>query len=174
MQFCISGQPRNHLLHKPGHFRPGKIGRQRNPGFFKDQLSAFLSSLHYFLGPVALPDDGRIQGPAILVPKNRSLSLVADPYGGQAFPGNACPFHRHLHCPDYVPVYFFRVMGDPAQFVDHLPVGHIGPVYDVSFPVKQYCLGSLGTLVDSDDIFHNKPSAFWFRRRLYAGPVFSW
>ena len=45
-------------------------------------------------------------------------------------------------------------MGDPALFIDYLPVGHIRPVQDISLSAKDQRLRALCTLIDSDDILH--------------------
>ena len=85
------------------------------------------------------------------VPCKRGFTLVADSQTNYIF--LLYSLQKLFHNLQDIAVNFLRIMGNPALFVDDLSVWTVSPAHNASCLIEKERLGTLGTLIYTDNIF---------------------
>ena len=91
----------------------------------------------------------RLTGDA--VPCKRSFTLVTDSQPNYIF--LLYPLQKFFHNLQNIAVNFLWIMGNPALFIDDLPVRAVCTAHNASCLIEKERLGTLGTLINTNNIF---------------------
>ena len=142
------------IFQKPCNFRSREIWRKIHSCFLADHLSR-TGSLHtgtYIYCTGTLPYNCiSIRLTCNTVPCKGSFTLVADAKTNHTFFFNTLKqFPYNLK---YIAVNLLRIMGNPSLLIDDLLMRTVCAAHNTASLIKEKSLGTLGTLINTYDIF---------------------
>ena len=142
------------IFQKPCDLGSREIWGKIHSGFLADQLccaSLFHTGTNIH-GTGTLPYNCiSIRLASHLVPGKGGLTLVADTKTNYALLLNA--LQKLLYYCENIAVNFLWIMGNPALFIDDLPVRAVSTAHNASSLIEKERLGTLGTLINTNNIF---------------------
>ena len=142
------------IFQKPCDLGSREIRRKIHPGFLADHFCCaglFHAGTDIYCAGALPYNCISVRFACNAVPCKRSFTLVTDSQPNYIF--LLYPLQKLFHNLQNIAVNFLWIMGNPALFIDDLPVRAVCTAHNASCFIEKERLGTLGTLINTNNIF---------------------